>query len=80
LANEADGVRKDLRDRGYIVEKARGRGKSTWLVTDPQTGQVVARFPVSPKPGSWEKNLRAGIARYEEGRPAPRSDRLPQPQ
>jgi hypothetical protein len=65
MANDADAVRKDLRKRGYRVEKPTGRGRTSYNVHDPNTGDLIARFPISPSPGSWRRNLEAAINRYE---------------
>lgn len=71
MANDAAAVRKALIKRGYTVDRPTGRGVSSYTVLDPKTGQMIARFPISPSPGSWRRNLAAAIRRFERtGKPA----------
>lgn len=76
MASDAEKVRKDLVKRGYRVEAPTKRGGSSYMVIDPKTEKMVARFPVSPRPGSWSANLEAAIRRYERTGQAARSGRF----
>ncbi|HLU98715.1 MAG TPA: hypothetical protein VKZ89_17915 [Thermobifida alba] len=76
MANDAKAMGKQLRKRGYRVEPDTKRGACSYLVIDPNSEQLVARFPVSPSPGSWRKNLLAAITRYERTGVPARSKRI----
>lgn len=76
MSSDANATRKELIKRGYEVREPTGRGRTSYVVVDPKTGEIVGRFPKSPSPGSWRANLMAGIRRYERGGAAPRSSRV----
>lgn len=77
MANDAHRLRRQLQDKGYDVGAPTGRGRTSYVVTDPRRGGVlVARFPTSPSSGSWLANVQAAIRRYERTGQPVRSDRI----
>lgn len=74
MASDAEQVRKNLIEQGFEVRRPTGRGKTSYEVVD--RGQIVARFPVSPSPGSWRANLEAAIRRYRKTGVPARSSRV----
>lgn len=44
------------------MQSPTGRGRTDYTVTDPNTGQLVGRIPISPSGGKWKINPEADQA------------------